>query len=124
MPVTDFTIRAGTSAAINMQLLSDTDGDGVAETGINLTGVHHLEMYLINTDTSGTTVFSTTDSSPKVSITSAANGSVSFTPNGTADMPLRTNGEANIYQGWWWVYPSANTKYAVPENFEFTIRVR
>lgn len=124
MPTTDFTIRAETSAAIDMQLLSDNDGDGVAESGINLTGVHHLEMYLVNTDTAGTATYSTTDSSPKIAITNAAAGSVSFTPSGTVDMPLRTNGESNIYNGWWWVFATANTKFAVPENFEFTIRVR
>lgn len=124
MPTTDFTIRAGTSDDINFQLLTDTDGDGVAESGINLSAANHLELVLTNTDTGSATTYSTTDVSPKVTIVAGTAGSVIFTPSGTADMPLRSNGQANIFNGFFWVYTTSAKKYAVPENFEFTIRVR
>lgn len=124
MPSTDFTVRAGTSNDIDMQLLNDLDGDGVAEAGINLSGAHHLEMVLVNKFTGGTTIYSTTDASPKVSVIAASAGSVRFTPSGTADLNTIGGGTPNIYNGYWWVYVTASKKYSVPEEFEFTIKVR
>jgi len=124
VPSTDITVRVTSTAPINMQLLNDIDGDGVAETPINLSGANHLELYLINGDTGGTTIYKTTDSSPKVAIAAGTAGSVSFTPNGTADLNIRSNGQLNIYSGYWWVYTTANSKYAVPDGFEFAIKVK
>lgn len=124
MNITDFTIRAGTSNDLDFQLLTDTDNDGEAETGIDLSAVHHVELVLINSDSGGTTTYSTTDVSPKVSILAGTGGSVRFTPNGTVDLNTSSNGGANIYNGFWWVYATSTKKFSVPEEFHFTIRVK
>lgn len=120
---TDFTIRLNTTNDIDLQLLTDADGDGIAESGINLSGVHHIELVLINSNTGGTTTYSNLDSVPKATILSGTAGSIRFFP-GSSDFSLTSEGRANIYNGYVWVFPTATKKYSVPENFEFTVRVR
>lgn len=124
--ITDFVIRAGHSAPLDFQLLTDTDDDGIPDTGINLSTVHHIELVLVNSDTGGTTVYSSLDGTVKATILPGSGGSVRFTPDGTADLnvALTQNGAANIYNGWFWVYNTATQKYSCPEDFDFTIRVK
>lgn len=119
---TEVTIRANTTAPIDFQLLNDLDNDGVAETPINLSGAHHVELYLIDKDSSGTVSYSSLGT--QLSILAGTAGSLQFTPNGTIDLPLRPNGSTNIITGYFWVYVTALSKYAVPDSFEFAIRVR
>lgn len=122
MPTTSFTVRAGISVPINMQLLTDLDGDGEAESGINLSAVDHVSFVLINSDTGGTVIYSSLGA--KATILPGNNGSVQFIPSGTTDLALTETGSINIYRGYWWVYPTSATQYSVPEEFEMTIRVR
>jgi len=119
---TDFTVRVGTSDNVDMQLLTDADGDGVADSGINLSGIDHAELVLINKDTGATTSYSSAGT--KFLILAGTAGSVRFIPAGTADLSLTAAGKTNIYSGYVWVYVSPSKRYSVPESYELTIRVR
>ena len=118
MAKTEFTLRSTTSDNIDFQFLQDSDNDGIAEAAINLTGIDHLDLILI--DKGGTvTEFSSTASPAKVSITGSAAGSVRFAP-GTADFL----DSKSPYQGYWWVYVTSTRKYSVPEDSEMTFHIR
>lgn len=118
----DITVRAGQSDNIDFQILTDADGDGIVDTPVNLSGVNKAEFVLINSDTGGTSTYSSTGT--VFTILAGTAGSVRFIPAGTADLSLTTAGKTNIYSGYVWVYSTATKKFAVPEEHEITIRVR
>lgn len=122
MPTTDITVRAGQSDNIDFQLLTDLDGDGIAETPINLSSIHHAELVLTNADTRGTSIYSSLGT--QLSILAGTAGSLRFIPAGTVDLSLTSAGKTNIYGGYVWIYTTSTKKYAVPEEYELTIRVR
>lgn len=106
------TIREHSTDAIDFQLLADDDP-------IDLTSVNHVEMEM--KDKRGNRYsYSSSDVPARVSITAETTGKVRFTPP-TELIFLAT---VTPYKGYWKVYTSATSHYSVPEDREFTIKVR
>lgn len=117
---TDVTLTEQTTAPVDFALLSDTDNDGIPETGINLSAIDHIEMWRRN-NVGGTAMATSAGASPGLTFPTgfAAAGSVRWTP-GTADM------QANLspYSYQFKVFPTSTTWYYVPEDTWNTLNVR
>lgn len=110
----EWEVREGTTTRIVFQLLAGGDA-------IDLGGVDHVELHM--KDKKGKTYrYSSSDVSPKVLITDAANGKVGFDPIATSP-PIFTQ-IRSPYRGYWLVYDTATTYYSVPEDSEFKLEVR
>lgn len=111
MQIETIEVREGTTDRIDQILYSN-------DSAINLTGVDHVRLDLV--DSKGKIYrFSTDDASPQVSIVSASDGKVGYSPASTDLQYSRSP-----YKGYWWVYPTASTRYSVPESNEFELTVR
>jgi hypothetical protein len=105
------TIREETTDRIIMQLLANGNP-------IDLTGIHHVELEM--EDVRGKTYhYSSLDASPQVEVYEATTGKVYLDPPSTLFREV-----LSPYQGYWWVYETATSKYSVPEELEFEIKVR
>ena len=107
-----FTLREASTDPVDFQLLAD-------DVAIDLTGCHHVEMEM--KDKRGNRYsYSTLDTSPAISIVSETEGKVRFSP--PTELIFLATG--NPYRGYWKVYSTATVHYSVPEDREFTIKVR
>jgi nitrogen fixation protein FixH len=112
MATDNISIREGTTSDIEMQLLS-------GNSAIDLTGINHLELEMRDSKRK-VYKYKTTDTTPYISIVSATEGKVKFTPPNNKIF-LATN---SPYYGYWIIYETASKDYTVPEDSEFTIKVR
>lgn len=117
---TDVTITEQTTDNIDFSLLSDLDDDGDPETGINLSGVDHVELWMRN-NAGGTSMFTSGGASPKLTFPTgyAAAGSVRLTP-GTADF----QSTYSPYRYQFKVFRTSSAWYYVPEDTWNTVNVR
>lgn len=107
-----FTIREHTTDPIDFQLLADDDP-------IDLTSINHVEMEMRDKRGNRYT-YSTADIVPYVSITAASTGKVRFSP--PTELIFLATGSP--YKGYWLVYTTATAHYSVPEDREFTLKIR
>ncbi len=116
-PYNTWTVRAGSTEPIEFEL----SGDGVA---VSLLGVTLVELRLKNGSTGAVTSFLSTAGSPKVVVTDAANGKVTFYPAAAsgdtqADLVL----SAGHYNAFFWVTDAAGKKISFPTAANFVIRM-
>src|SRR3989304_6350691 len=109
-PYSTWTVRAGSTEPIEFEL----SGDGVP---VSLDGVTSVEMRLKNGTTGLTTSFLSTAQTPKVVVTDAANGRVTFYPAAAvgqtpADLVL----SAGHYQAFFWVTDAAGGVWSDPSG--------
>lgn len=115
---TDVTLTEQTTAPIDFGLLSDVDDDGLPESGINLTAIDHIELWL--QDRVGGTAMVTSDGGDLSFPTGfAAAGSVRWAP-GTADLQAALSPYSYQFK----VFQTSSTWYYVPEDTINTIHVR
>lgn len=116
---TDVTLTEQTTAPVDFALLSDTDNDGIAETGINLTSVDHVELWLRSN--AGGTAMATSAGGGALSFPTgyAAAGSVRWTP-GTANLQVGSSPYSYQFK----IFPTTTSWYYVPEDTWNTIHVR
>jgi len=110
-PYSTWTVRVTSTEPIEFQLTAD----GVA---VNLTGVTSVEIRLERADTLAVTSYLSTDASPKISVTDAANGKVTFSP-GASEWVLA----AGHYKVYFWVIDGSSKKISYPTGQNFIIRV-
>lgn len=108
MPNT-ISIRATHTEPIDMQLL-------VNNSPLSLVGVARIRLVL-HWGTS-TNTYDSIDNPANLAITAAATGEIRFTPEQTAGLDQTVG-----YNGYIWVYPTATTRYSVPNSANFTITV-
>lgn len=114
----DITITEQTTDFLDFALLSDVDQDGDPETGINLSGVDHVELW--RRDNAGGTSMATSNGGDLSFPTDwAAAGSIRWTP-GTADL----QSSLSPYQYQFKVFRTGSAWYYVPEDTWNTIHVR
>jgi hypothetical protein len=112
MSVTDkWTTREKTTNAFDFIL--EADGDA-----INLGAVNHVEMRMVD-KLNKTYQYSSSDTSPAVSIVTPASGIVRFTPPND-DVFLYRRSPYKLY---WRVWDTATSNYSVPESTFFQIDV-
>ena len=106
------TVRENTTSDIDFQLLA-------GNTAINLTGIDHLQMEMRDKSRKVYS-YSTADSSPSISIVTASEGKVRFTP------PSETIflSSKSPYKGYWKIWEKSTKWYACPEDSEFLLYVR
>ena len=105
-----FTLREASTDPVDFQLLAD-------DVAIDLTSVTKVVMEM--RDKRGNRYsYSTSDSPPYVSIQSATEGKVRFSP--PTELIFLATGSP--YKGYWIVYTSSTVHYSVPEDRNFTIK--
>ena len=104
-------VREGTTSEISMILYGNDEV-------IDLTLADHIELHLKDAKKK-VYRFSSDDTSPQVRIITAASGIVGYIPTSTDLIAARSP-----YSGYWWVWATSTSKYAVPEEGEFLISVR
>jgi len=114
----EISIGATSNVYRNFQLLQDVDDDGVAETPIDLSGIDHVELLLVDSAGLLGTVSSAATAIPMLSITSATAGSVQLQPS-TATLSV-----VGAYQMQFKVFETAARYYYVPEDHLLTINAR
>ena len=95
-------IREGTTASVDMQLLNNGSS-------IDLTGIDHVTLCMM--DAKGQVYrYASSDTSTYATVVTASSGTVRFSP------PSTTTFRYNVqpYTFYWWVYPTAATRYSVP----------
>jgi hypothetical protein len=105
-------IREGSNAQIPFQLFAD-------DVPIDLSNVDKVKMVLVPNNGTGTaTTYNTDDDPTVIEITSATTGQIGYTPQSgdltKAESPFRL---------FFWVFSSASSKYAVPDNEDLVIEV-
>src|SRR5690554_4873701 len=105
----DVTITEQQTGPIDFALLSDVDGDGVPETGIDLSAVDHVELWLKN-NSGGTAMATSSGGDLSFPAGYAAAGSIRWTP-GTSDLQA----SLSPYQYQFKVFDTATSWYYVPE---------
>ncbi len=112
-------VRAGSQEPVDFVLKEDTTGDGIPDTGIDLTGITSLEMRLKAKSDGSISSFLNTDPSPQLVVVTAASGIVQFTP-GVLDWVF----DDIQYEGYFKIIDGPGNVIPVPEGNNFLIIVK
>lgn len=110
-PYRTWTARDNSTEPIEFQLTRD----GVAT---NLTGITSITLQMKNVATGAWTPYPNTGGSPKLAVTDAANGKVTFSP-AAGDLAF----SAGSYECFFWVVDGAGKSVSFPTDQNFSIRM-
>jgi len=105
------TIREKATDNLDFELLADGSA-------INLTGVDHIELHIIDSSKK-TYRYSTDDDSPAIAIMSATGGTIQFIPPSATVFLYRRSPYKLYFQVW----DTSTQKYSVPGDDRFEIKV-